>query len=188
MGSTASAPYRFTGAPHYTSSRPMGMSPGFRGSAPRNYNARPNYYAANRYRRPYQPFYNTRIRYPVSPWIGWGYPGFGYSDYSGGYDNSGASASYDPPYEAPPYDEGPPAPSYQVLYLPSAPMSEEATTLVFKDGRPPEQIHNYILSRTTLYVRDQYRSDIPIDQLDIAATLKANHDAGVDFQLPEASR
>jgi hypothetical protein len=190
MGSTASVPYRFTGAPRYSSSRPVGMAPGFRGSAPRNYNARPNYYAGSPYRRPYLPFYNTRIHYAVSPWIGWGYPGFGYSD-SGAYDNS-APPSYDPPYESPPFDDGPLAPAYQVPVgqsLPSsAPESEEATTLVFKDGRPPEQIHNYILTRTTLYVRDQHHRDISVDQLDMAATQRVNHDAGVNFQLPEASR
>jgi len=183
MGSTASVPHGFTGAPRYASSRPV-IAPGFRGSGPRYYNARPPYYA---YRGSYPSFYNTRIRYAVPSWIGWGYPGFGYSD-SGGYDNSAPAASYESPYESPQYDEGPPAPAYQVLYPPSVPESEEAITLVFKDGRPPEQIHNYILTRTTLYVRDQYRSDIPIDQLDIAATLRVNRDAGVDFQLPEAPR
>jgi hypothetical protein len=60
----------------------------------------------------------------------------------------------------------------------------EAVTLVFKDGRPPEQIHNYILTRTTLFVRDQHARKIPTDQLDLAATAKVNQDAGVDFQLP----
>ena len=66
--------------------------------------------------------------------------------------------------------------------------SEDAVTLVFKDGRPSEQIHNYILTRTTLYVRDQHHRDIPLDQLDFAATQKLNRDAGVDFQLPEAPK
>ena len=36
----------------------------------------------------------------------------------------------------------------------------------FKDGRPAEQIHNYALTRTTLYVRDGHRRDIPVDQLE----------------------
>ncbi|RSL14702.1 hypothetical protein EDE15_0164 [Edaphobacter aggregans] len=49
---------------------------------------------------------------------------------------------------------------------------------------PPEQIHNYLLTRATLYVRHQQRRDIALDQLDLAATQKVNHDAGVDFQLP----
>jgi hypothetical protein len=68
------------------------------------------------------------------------------------------------------------------------PASEEAVTLIFKDGRPPEQIHNYVLTRTTLYVGDQHRRAIPTDQLDLVATAKVNQDAGVEFQLPNASR
>jgi hypothetical protein len=67
-----------------------------------------------------------------------------------------------------------------------APASEEAVTLIFKDGRPPEQIHNYLLTRSTLYVGDQLRRAIPTDQLDLVATAKANQEAGVDFQLPES--
>jgi hypothetical protein len=66
----------------------------------------------------------------------------------------------------------------------AAPSTEDGVTLVFKDGRPPEQIHNYVLTPTTIYVGDQRRRDIPIDQLDLEATAKANRDAGVDFQLP----
>jgi hypothetical protein len=67
-----------------------------------------------------------------------------------------------------------------------APASQDAVTLVFADGRPDEQIHNYMLTRTTLFVLDQRRQDIPIDQLDLAATAKVNRDAGVDFHLPVA--
>jgi hypothetical protein len=67
-----------------------------------------------------------------------------------------------------------------------APTREEAVTLIFKDGRPPEQIHNYLLTRTTLFVGDQGRRAIPTDQLDLVATAKVNQDAGVDFQLPNA--
>jgi hypothetical protein len=44
------------------------------------------------------------------------------------------------------------------------------------------------MTHTTLYVRDEHHRDIPLDQLDFEATRKANHDAGVDFPLPEASR
>jgi hypothetical protein len=65
------------------------------------------------------------------------------------------------------------------------PASEEAVTLIFKDGRPPEQIHNYLLTRSTLYVGDPHRA-IPTDQLDLDATAKVNQAAGVDFQLPDS--
>ena len=82
-----------------------------------------------------------------------------------------------------------PYPASGELSHPSSSLeSEAAVTPVFKDGRPPEQIHNYLLTRTTLYVRDQHHRDIPLNQLDLAATQKVNHDAGVDFQLPEATQ
>ena len=58
-------------------------------------------------------------------------------------------------------------------------------TLIFKDGRPTLQIHNYMLTRTTLYVQDQHLREIPVDQLDLVAMAKVNQDAGVDFQLPQ---
>jgi len=61
-------------------------------------------------------------------------------------------------------------------------------TIIFKDGRPPEQIHNYILTRDILYVGDRHHSDIPVDQLDLTATARVNRDAGVDFHFPDANR
>jgi hypothetical protein len=106
------------------------------------------------------------------------YPG---SPYAGG--------SYAPPpypgpsYAAPSY----PAPSAAPRPAP-APASEEAVTLVFKDGRPPEQIHNYLMTGDTLYIGDRQHREIAVDQLDLAATTKVNREAGVDFHLPGVSR
>jgi hypothetical protein len=60
-----------------------------------------------------------------------------------------------------------------------------AVTLVFKDGRPAETIHNYALTRTTLYVTDARHREIPVADLDLAATAKVNRAAGVTFQLPQ---
>lgn len=37
-------------------------------------------------------------------------------------------------------------------------------------------------------VWDQGHREIPVDQLDLAATVKLNRDAGVDFRLPDAVR
>jgi hypothetical protein len=93
-----------------------------------------------------------------------------------------------PPY--PPQYPQPPQAGYAAPQVPARdPAPEEAVTLVFKDGRPAEQIHNYMLTRTTLYVRDQHHREIALDQLDLAATKKANKDAGVDFQLlPDTSQ
>lgn len=76
-------------------------------------------------------------------------------------------------------------------YRPPAPAAEPATpppstpvTLVFKDGRPPEKIHNFLLTARTLSVLDQHRHDIPVAELDLEQTAKVNREAGVDFQIP----
>ena len=61
---------------------------------------------------------------------------------------------------------------------------DQAVTLIFKDGRAPETIHNYALTRKTLYVTDARPREIPVAALDLAATEKVNRAAGVRFQLP----
>ena len=97
-------------------------------------------------------------------------------DYAQQAQQSEATQNNDyPPAYAPP----PPSPE---------PEAESSVTLVFKDGRPVEQIHNYILTRTMLYVRDEPHRDIPVDQLDLDATEKMNHDADVNFKLPTGAR
>jgi len=103
-------------------------------------------------------------------------------------DNAGDGGGYDgqPEEHWPSHGPYPPAPD---LSQPApAPASEEAVTIIFKDGRPAEQIHNYILTRSTLIVGDRQRREIPTDQLDLAATAKVNQDAGVEFSLPDATR
>jgi hypothetical protein len=146
-------------------------------------------------------------------WSGWGlgYPYLfpSYLGYPDSYDSqpdsySGASQPYpyedNGPYETPPQDEyGPPPPGSYTPWpygsqAPSAaepsspPVPESPVTLVFKDGRPPQQIHNYLLTATTLSVLDPRRQEIPVDQIDLAATAKVNRDAGVSFALPGGSR
>lgn len=69
---------------------------------------------------------------------------------------------------------------------PTPPQEASAVTLVFKDGRPRETIHNYALTRTMLYVTDGRRQEIPVASLDLAATERVNRAAGVQFQLPVA--
>jgi hypothetical protein len=66
--------------------------------------------------------------------------------------------------------------------------TEGAVKLVYKDGRPSEDIHNYMLTRTTVYVQDEHRREIAVDDLDLEAIQKANKDAGVDFRLPGGVR
>jgi hypothetical protein len=101
-----------------------------------------------------------------------------------GPDEGQYPGGYGPPDAYPPAPRGPYQPS-ATEPRPSATLeAEAAVTLVFKDGRPPEQVHNYVLTRTTLFVQDRDRRSIPVDQLDIAATEKTNLDAGVEFKVP----
>ena len=86
-----------------------------------------------------------------------------------------------PPESTPPPAPMPPA-GPEMQYVPG---SADTVTLIFRDGRAPEEIHNYLATRTTLTVLDGHRRrEIPIADLDLAATLKANRETGVDFQLP----
>jgi hypothetical protein len=102
-------------------------------------------------------------------------------------------------YVAPDYGPGPveqaeaaPAEPFRPEYVRPQPAPElepaTAVTLIFKDGRPSEQIQNYMLTRTTLYVQEKRLREIPVDQLDLPATAKVNKDSGVDFQLPGSAR
>jgi hypothetical protein len=80
-------------------------------------------------------------------------------------------------------------PSFRPGYQPQgevAPVkAQPTTTLIFKDGRPPVQVHNYALTASTLYALDgESRQEIPLSLLDVPATVAANRVAGVDFALP----
>jgi hypothetical protein len=88
-----------------------------------------------------------------------------------------------------PSDNPPPPPRATVPKTKSVvPEPVASVTIVFNDGRPPQQIHNYLITPTTLYILDKQRREIPMDHLDLAATAKANRDAGVDFTLPVPAR
>ena len=63
--------------------------------------------------------------------------------------------------------------------------SQPATTLIFRDGRPPQLVHNYALTASTLYALDSDSSqEIPLSMLNVPATVDANRAAGVEFALP----
>jgi len=195
-GFSTSAPRSFIGAPRYIGRSALSSTPRFLGSTPRNFVSRPSYYyGASQYRRPYPSRNRYGVPYLGAAWIAPGYLDLGYLGYPDTTtdDDSQAAPNYPTGYDNPPpypeqlappylsYTQAPPAP-------PAALPDEDAVTLIFKDGRPPEQIHNYAMTRTMLYVRDKNHRDIPIAQLDLDATQKVNHDAGVDFQLPKVSR
>ena len=60
----------------------------------------------------------------------------------------------------------------------------DVVTLIFDDGRPPEPIRNYVLTRDAIYVQDGYRRVIPIAALNLPATVEVNRRMGIDFRLP----
>jgi hypothetical protein len=91
--------------------------------------------------------------------------------------------SFRPPYQGSPESsfQGPPLGPSQ-----AAPVHAQPTTvLIFKDGRPPEKVHNYALTGSTLYALDgDLRREIPLALLNVPATVETNRAAGVDFSLP----
>jgi hypothetical protein len=145
---------------------------------------------------------NSAFVYAGYPWlgaVGLGIPWANGLPYTDDQDNANALQPAPPQTDQPMVDYGPepsdaqfaanapPAyrPPYQgqVEFAPVHP--QPATTLVFKDGRPPAQVHNYALTATTLYALDgESRQEISLSLLDVPATVAANRAAGVDFALP----
>jgi hypothetical protein len=108
-------------------------------------------------------------------------------DYNSAYPQTAPPPEYSYAYPQPMPEYAQPAPPPpQMQYVPG---SAETVTLIFKDGRPPEQIQNYLATRTTLTVLDNgRRREIALSDLDVPATVKANRETGVDFELPAAVR
>jgi hypothetical protein len=177
--------------------------------------ARSGFAGANLRRMPYRPPYTRDPRFNRNNrfnggvvWPGWpntygvaGYPGL--LDYPpdwnyGESDNSSGSQGYapqdygsqSPDQQQPEYAPPPAWPSSYVPQNSSQSPAQEAepVTLVFNDGRPPVKIHDYLLTRATLYVEDKHRSEIPVAELDLAATAKVNREVGIDFKIPGSPR
>ncbi len=128
-------------------------------------------------------------------------PGY---DYNGPPDYSNVSTQPAPPADdsyAYPQAAAPPPPGYSYAYpqpmpqyaqpaptppqMQYVPGSADKVTLIYKDGRPPEQIQNYLATRTTLTVLDNgRRREVALADLDLPATMKANRETGVGFELP----
>ena len=134
----------------------------------------------------------------ILPWsIGWVPDALDYPD--GPYPQPAPVAAYSAdPVQAPAPAPARPAetqavqPSYRQPYVqpappPPEPAEMEPVTLVFKDGRPNEQVRNYMITRSHLYIHDQRTRVIPLDEIDVEATQKANEEAGIDFQVPGRS-
>ena len=160
---------------------------------------------------PYAYPYIGWAGYPVDldPWL-FGPDNYDSSDNSAQNSDAALYAQYGPQYPQygsqddaqqaySPYPQQPapppaasPRPSYTGPSEPSrgsaAAGNEEEVTVIFKDGRPAEKIHNYMLTSSTLTVLDPHYRDIPLDQVDVGATEAVNRAAGVDFRVPAASR
>jgi hypothetical protein len=154
----------------------------------------------------YRGRFSSPYVYAGYPWLGAVGPGIPWANgmpYSDDQDEASAPQSAPPQADQPMGDYGqepvdgqfaenaPPAfrPPYQgpveVAPVPAPVHPQPATTLVFKDGRPSTQVHNYALTATTLYALDgESRQEIPLSLLDVPATVAANRAAGVDFALP----
>ena len=153
----------------------------------------------------YPGFYGYGYSYP---WLGW-YGGVGWYDDSYSYPpQSYPSYVYATPDNSDAYDQNsetqqdeidrlnqevarlrderqsPPPSSYPPPSPPKAQVHAE-TVLVFRD-RHTEEIENYAIVGKTLWVFTEQRAHkIPIAELDVPATTKANEDRGVDFRLPQ---
>jgi hypothetical protein len=208
---------RFIPSPRYPVGRSANISPRFAGISPGSSFAPSGFAGAGQHRMPYRPPYRGGNNFFGGgvPWTVWpnnygfaGYPDFylypPWWDYD---DSSDESQSY--AQESSPQDYGSQSPEQQPEYparpawpslsapqnVPQSPSQTaaepqpgESVTIVFNNGRPPEKIHNYLLTPATLYVMDQHRSEIPVNQLDLAATEKVNREAGIDFRLPGPSK
>jgi hypothetical protein len=76
-------------------------------------------------------------------------------------------------------------PEYQGQPAPVSVRAQPTTILIFNDGRPSVQVHNYALTASTLYALDgDTRQEIPLASLDLPATIEANRAAGADFAVP----
>ena len=67
------------------------------------------------------------------------------------------------------------------------PKPAEPIVLVFRNGHQQE-VTNYAIMGDSLYVFDHGRAKIALADLDIPATVKANNDRGVEFEVPPAAK
>jgi hypothetical protein len=66
----------------------------------------------------------------------------------------------------------------------SADQFAEPTVLVFRDGHRQE-IANYAIMGSTVFVLSGPRARIPIAELDVPATVRVNADKGIEFNVPK---
>ena len=154
-----------------------------------------------RYRRPYGRYFYPNSTYLVPGLLNsyWDYPD-DFNAYDGTpYQQPIQDNNHFQPDPAPGYGSGDQAqrsgqgPEYRSKDVPppppaaSEPLPLAALTLIFKDGHS-QQIHNYAMTRTKIYVLDDAAAgrtfEIPLNTIDLQATEETNRQAGVDFSIP----
>jgi len=207
-GSGMRASGGFVGAPHGGGSWGGGLRGGYgQGPYPGHLPYYPGHYPYYGWRYPWWG-YGGGYGYGWwgYPWmwgwygdVGWAgdynsYPAQSYPVYTYGYpDNSSASVAYDQQQEIDRLNNevarlraeqqssalqssAPPAPKAEI---------HAGTVLVFRD-KHTEEIENYAIVGKTLWVFTEQRArKIPIAELNVPATTKANEARGIDFQLPD---
>jgi hypothetical protein len=113
----------------------------------------------------------------------------GSSETDEAYDQSGPAPLYPPPYPGQGYYAPGQQPAPAPLAAPSAPASEQLLTVIFKSGRAPIKVQNYLMTARVFTDLDrQHYEQISLDLIDLAATQRFNNAVGVDFQVPGAAR
>ncbi|MBS1803177.1 MAG: hypothetical protein JST28_07395 [Acidobacteria bacterium] len=131
--------------------------------------------------------------------------------YAGGPPDQEPESGYGPEQPGPDYGDAPypqqqeyaaqppvtPTPGAQrqeyhfATASPSAPspLASKPLTVIFKGGRAPEKVQNYMVTSSALTNLDsEHFEKIPLDQIDVGATQQANRSSGIDFQVPVATR
>ena len=165
-----------------------------------------------RHRRDYVPGYVYAYPYPVDPGYDWAATDYseseqapyadGPSDQNSGYGPEAPQGAYAEapdaarqPSAAPssaPAEIGPQVQEYHFAASPASkpsPFAPKPLTVIFKGGRAPQKMQNYMVTSTALTNLDgEHFENIPLDQIDIAATQQANKSSGIDFHVPSPAR
>jgi hypothetical protein len=133
------------------------------------------------------PYYGYSGYYGNDSYSGNSYQDDSASNYSAGYENGRQQAEIDRlESEVDQLRQQRETRQPQVSAPPSHPTAQlQSTELVFLD-KHTERVENYAIVGQTFWILGEQRArKIPLAQLDIPATKKANDDRGVDFQLPD---
>lgn len=103
----------------------------------------------------------------------------------------GEEGEQPPPWPEPGASQTTPESHFSVsgLSAASVPPLEGPLRVFFKDGRAPEEMQNFMLTAKSLTDLDaDHYEQIPLDQVDVDATARANRASGLEFRVPGASR